>query len=422
MSALAAMITERSRLLKVSTLISIITFGALLRFVNLGRPSELVFDEVYYVDGAQDYLKYGVEVEKGAGQFIVHPPVGKWMIAIGIKLFGDTPFGWRFTAALIGTCSIALIFFVARRLFDSYTAGALAATLTSLDGLHLVMSRTALLDIFLMFFLLLGFLFFLHDRHLFAAISFGLALGTKWNALYFITAILLYFLITKRRFPFVYSLTIPFTYLISWSGWFLSDKGWDRHYSSNAIVSWLHYHREILNFHTGLTTEHSYQANPWSWLVLGRPTSFFYATPNNCGGTNCSQEILAMSTPTFWWLGIIALVVTFGYVLYRRDHIAILITLGFASNFLPWLLIQERTMFFFYTIAMEPFVVLAMVYTIHQALGRDIEPGLIKQRKQLVLAAISLVALTFFYFLPLFTGEVLTYQQWFARMWLPSWI
>jgi dolichyl-phosphate-mannose--protein O-mannosyl transferase len=67
----------------------LITFVAfLMRIFNLGTPKGLVFDEVYYVDGARDYLKYGVELTKGAPEFVVHPPVGKWLIALGIKIRG----------------------------------------------------------------------------------------------------------------------------------------------------------------------------------------------------------------------------------------------------------------------------------------------------------------------------------------------
>ena len=68
----------------------------------------------------------------------------------------------------------------------------------------------------------------------------------------------------------------------------------------------------MLDFHTGLTEKHTYQANPWSWLVMGRPTSFFYETPDSCGASSCSQEILALGTPFLWWLGTIAVIIVFG--------------------------------------------------------------------------------------------------------------
>ena len=397
----------------------VVLFGALIRFINLSTPAELVFDEVYYVNGAQDYLKAGVEIDGAKPEFVVHPPVGKWAIAAGIKIFGDNSFGWRFSAALIATISIVIIFLVARRLFHSYLLALLAAVLTAIDGLHIVMSRTALLDIFLMFFILLGFLLLLYERHLLAAIVLGLALGTKWSALYFIAAIFIYLIVVRRKIPWNYAALIPLTYFLSWSGWFLSDKGWSRNFSSNPIMSWLHYHREMLNFHTGLTTEHSYQANPWNWLILGRPTSFFYATPKTCGQANCSQEILAMGTPMIWWSGVFALAITAGYYFYRRDRAALLILIGVAANYLPWFFFQKRTMFYFYSIAFQPFLILAIVYVVAKAFE---EPGKWRSHRGYFLLWSTLVVLSFLYFMPLFVGGVLPYDSWYARMWFPSWI
>ncbi len=397
----------------------ILLVTALIRFWNLGTPDKLVFDEVYYVDGAKDYLNSGVETTNEAAEFIVHPPVGKWLIALGIQLLGDSPAGWRFSAALFGTFSILLIYFVALRLFNSQFLALVSSCLMSIDGLHLVMSRTALLDIFLMFFLLAAFLALLHDRHIVAALLLGLALGAKWNAVYFIAVLVIYLGVTNRKKVLLYLPIIPITYLITWGGWLFSDKGWSRDYSNNPLISLYHYHQEILNFHTGLTTEHSYEASPWNWLVLGRPTSFFYESPKSCGAENCSQEILAMGTPIIWWFGLIALFITIGYYIVRRERSAGLILMALLSNYLPWLLFPERTTFYFYAIAFLPFLILAITYAIKLYLEDEVKQS---KRLQNVYAALGLTALIFAYFAPVYLGIVLTYDDWYSRMWLPSWI
>ena len=397
----------------------ILLLTALIRFWNLGTPDKLVFDEVYYVDGAKDYLTNGVETTKGAAEFVVHPPVGKWLIALGIQILGDSPAGWRLSAAIFGTFSILLIYFVALRLFSSQFLALVSAGLMSIDGLHLVMSRTALLDIFLMFFLLAAFLALLHERHIVAALLLGLALGTKWSAIYFIAAILIYLLVINQRRVLLYLPIIPITYFFTWSGWLISDKGWSRDYSSNPLISLFQYHREILNFHTGLTTEHSYEASPWNWLVLGRPTSFFYESPKSCGAESCSQEILAMGTPIIWWFGLIALFITLGYFITRRERGAGLILLALLSNYLPWLLFPERTTFYFYAIAFLPYLILAITYSIKLYLEDEAKQP---KRIQNVYAALGLTALIFAYFAPVYLGIVLTYDDWYSRMWLPSWI
>ena len=395
----------------------ILGISALLRIFRLGTPNEVVFDEVYYVDGARDLLANGVELTNGKPEFVVHPPIGKWMIAIGIKLFGDNPIGWRISAALFGVVSIYFIFLVARKLFKSDFLALLSAALASIDGIHLVMSRTALLDIFLMTFLLGAFTALIYQKYLLMALMLGLGLGTKWSALYFIIAIAIYLFIRERRALISYVIVIPSVYLISWSGWFLSSNGWDRQSSSNSLLSLFNYHKEILNFHTGLETDHPYQASPWNWLILGRPTSFFYDSPKNCGSDNCAQEILAMGTPTIWWLGLISIFITIGYFIHRRDKSAGLILLALLSNYLPWLMFPERTTFYFYAIAFQPYLILAITFAIKEFLADS--QG---KRRVWVLSGFSLSALVFLYFLPLYLGTVLTYEAWYSRMWFSSWI
>ena len=154
----------------------------ILRLFNIASIKTPIFDEVYYVDGARDFLKYGVEVSGSESEFVVHPPVGKWMIAIGMKLFGDNPLGWRFMTALVGSLMILLIALIAHRLFYSPLLTALAAGLMAIDGLALVHSRTALLDNFLAFFLLTATYLFIARRYWWCGLFLGLALATKWSA------------------------------------------------------------------------------------------------------------------------------------------------------------------------------------------------------------------------------------------------
>lgn len=400
----------------------ILLFAAITRFANLGRPNELVFDEVYYVDGARDFLTYGVESQSGEAEFVVHPPLGKWLIAIGIQIFGDNPFGWRFSAALFGLASVALIYFITQSLFKSNFLSLAATALISLDGLHLVMSRTALLDIFLSFFILLTFYLVIKEEYWQAGIAIGLALATKWSALYLLIALILFLLIYKRTYikTSVQFIVLPVsTYLITWSGWFISDIGWKRDSASNSLLSLFNYHREILNFHTNLKTNHPYEASPWNWLILGRPTSFFYATPKQCGQESCSQEVLALGTPTLWWLGLFSIFITLGYFIYQRELNAGLTLLFLFANYLPWIAFPERTTFYFYSIAFEPYLILALIYVMSKALENQELRGV---RKKYALVTIGLIGLTFAYFLPLYVGSVLPYQDWYGRMWFPSWI
>jgi dolichyl-phosphate-mannose--protein O-mannosyl transferase len=416
-------------------LIAIASF--VLRLINLGSPKGFVFDEVYYVDGARDLLKYGVEVDGTNPEFIVHPPVGKWLIASGINLFGDNEFGWRFASAVFGTLLILLFARLIHVLFYSPLLTALGAALMALDGLLLVHSRTALLDLFLTFFTLLGIFLWHRNRHIWAGIAFGLAIGCKWSAIYFVAVIGLIAVyrivvasdIRKAVKPIVakfaqYGLIPVFVYAMTWTGWFISDRGWSRQWSTNPLLSWLHYHSEMLNFHTGLTEEHPYQANPWSWLIMGRPTSFFYAAPKECGAKDCAQEVLALGTPILWWVGTIALAVVVGYwikslIHHRVDAAATIVIIGFTAGYLPWFAMQQRTVFTFYAIVIQPFLILAIVYCAKLLLDSALKPVV---SQSIVGGIFALIVLCFLFFMPLFTAQVITYEDWNLRMWFESWI
>lgn len=414
-------------------LIALVSF--FLRIFHLGDIKTFIFDEVYYVDGARDLLKFGVEVTGNNPEFIVHPPIGKWLIALGIQLFGDSAFGWRFTTAVAGSVMILLIALIAHRLFRNPLLTGLASALMAVDGLALVHSRTALLDNFLALFILTATYFFIRRQYWWTAIALGIALGIKWSAIYFILVfgvIALYRAFThhtgkalirptlERIGQFVLLPTA--IYLISWIGWFNSQRGWARDYSANVLTSFVHYHQQILNFHTSLTEKHTYQANPWSWLIMGRPTSFFYQSPKGCGADSCSQEILALGTPLLWWSATIALSVVVGLwiraALMRRIEPALtIIVAGMTAGYLPWFFYQSRTVFTFYAIVFQPFLILALVYCaqlIRSKFGR---------RGEIVIAAgILLITLNFLYFLPIYMGDVITYEAWRDRMWFPSWI
>ena len=424
--------------MKTRIYVGAIALAALaLRLLHLGTPKGFVFDEVYYVDGARDYLAHGVEVTGTAPEFVVHPPVGKWLIALGIKLFGDNEFGWRIMGALLGTVMVILIALIAQRLFRSAFLTISASALMAMDGLALVHSRTALLDIYLAFFILLATYLFLQRWHWWAGIALGLAIATKWSGLYYLAlfgAVALYRafthhtgreLIKPTLKTFLQYAILPISiYLTSWTGWFVTNRGWARDYSKNVITSFLHYHSQMLEFHTGLVEKHAYQANPWSWIIMGRPTSFFYETPKSCGSDSCAQEVLALGTPFLWWLATIAVAVVIGFWINsfaqkRYEPALNIIVAGIAAGYLPWFFFQKRTVFSFYAIVFEPFLILAIIYCMYVALIHFKN----SRNAYIFMGIIGFVIfINFIYFLPLFTGDVITYDSWHARMWLPSWI
>jgi dolichyl-phosphate-mannose-protein mannosyltransferase len=273
--------------------------AAVLRFWHLGDPHAIIFDETYYVKDAwsQWNLGYAANWPPNAdasfvaghpngyltsGSFVVHPPLGKWIIGAGMWLFGPaSSFGWRFSVALFGTATVLLVYLVAKRLSHSIVFATIASFLVAIDGLSIVLSRVSLLDGILTFFILLAFWFVLLDRqwHLrrldsalgvnaehaappswgpvlwgrpwlvAAGAAAGCATAVKWSGLYVIAGLGIYIVVTdalaRRRagvrfWPmdavrqalasFVLLVPVAFAvYLASWTGWLVTNGGYDRH-------------------------------------------------------------------------------------------------------------------------------------------------------------------------------------------------
>lgn len=370
--------------------------AGLMRFWHLGSPKAVIFDETYYAKDAWALIHRGFEVnwDKNANDlilktgghvplphdaaYVVHPPVGKYVIGIGEWLFGFDPFGWRFMTAVLGTLCVFLVCRIGRRLFRSTFLGCLAGLLLAVDGLAFVMSRTALLDSVLVFFVVAAFGCLVVDRdkargklaaalprgedgvprpdvhiaetlrlgwrpwRLLAGLCLGLAAGTKWNGFIYLAAFGVltvlwdvgarrvagagrpYVTVLKRDLGWAFLSTVPVavaTYVLSWLGWILSPadgtggyfRNWAATDGRGGSWTWLfpdwvrslwHYEHEVYKFNVGLSSPHIYQSNPWSWLVDGRPVSYFYESPlpgkDGCpagAGDKCAREVLGARHP-----------------------------------------------------------------------------------------------------------------------------
>lgn len=475
--------------------------AAVLRFVHLGRPDDIIFDETYYVKDALGLLRFGFERDaiEGANEvilardapwdqldiftekasFVVHPPLGKWLIATGEWAFGVTPFGWRFGVAVLGTLSVLMTARIIRRLTRSDVVGTVAGLLVALDGLHIVMSRTALLDMPLMFLVLAAFGLLLLDRdavrrradsttgwgplgpglglrpwRIAAGVALGLACGVKWSGLWYMA---LFGLLTvawdlqlRRALgvphplravvlrdigPAVLSIVGAglVAYLLTWTGWLVTDGGYDRQWAAtnpglpfipDALRSLAAYHRAAWGFHVGLDSPHSYRSSAWSWPVMSRPTSFSYDSEGlDCGADRCSAEVLALGNPIIWWAGLLALVHNGWRAVAGRDWRSGALLVGYLAGWLPWLVFHGRTIFTFYAIVLVPFLAGMLAISLASLPGGvDASPA--RRRWGLVAAGgvlLAVVAATWF-FLPIWTGQVLPYEEWNWRMWMPTWV
>ena len=489
----------------------VVVIAAVTRLINLGSPHTLVFDETFYVKDAWTLVNLGYEGQWPAeadalfagGQtdifladpsFVVHPPLGKWLIGLGMLIFGpENSFGWRVATAVTGILAVVLIMLIARLLFKSMLLATIAGFLLAISGTAIVMSRVALLDNFVMFFALLGFGAVLLDRSwsrvrlaawiarreeggrgtdwgpalwnrpwlIAAGAAFGATAAVKWSGLYFLAAFAVYTLVVDalarrragiqfwasgtvfKQAPVTFLLTVPIAlvvYLSTWSSWFLSDNGYSRHWAEDAghawggLLSWVplsvqsfwHFEASVYSYHLGEMRPHGYQANPLTWLLMIRPTSMYYQSSSlgqdGCQFTTCGASITGIANPIIWWAATAAVL----YLVYRlaryREWRVGLILMGMVAGYLPWLLYLNRTVFQFYTIAFEPYMLLALVFVIGLILG---SPHDERDRRvsglRLVGIFLGFAAVVSAFYWPLWTGMQIDYNFLRLHWWLPTW-
>ena len=352
-------------------------FAAFLRFNRLSVPNAVIFDETYYAKDAWSILKHGVEWNiipdptgksgyvnnliiaghtnifqacsgTGCGEYVVQPPVGKLFIAIGEWIYGLSTLGWRLAPAIFGTLAVLVMCRVARRLTRSTLLGCTAGLLLALDGLEFVLSRTAILDIFLMFFVLAAFGALVVDRdvsrarlaeavvlrpgdeagpalgirkwRVLAGVLIGLACATKqygaWYIFAFAGLCIAWDLGARRAaglraywrgalirdgkwLPLTLGVIPLVTYSLTWLGWLITNTGYDRDWAqqngvSNPVIAPLYslfqYHKEMLQFGVGLKSPHPYMSQPWDWFVISRPVAFYWVSYTDPAGLHVAKS------------------------------------------------------------------------------------------------------------------------------------
>jgi len=492
-----------------------------LRVVHLGRPHELVFDETYYVKQAYSLLRLGYEARWAEGaderfvlgdftalltnpEYVVHPPVGKWLIALGMWALGpENAAGWRIAGAVIGALTVLILARLARRLFGSTLLGCVAGLLLAVEGEHLVLSRTGILDVFVGFFALAALGAVVLDRErsrarlaertardaaseagldpwgprlgvrwwlIAAGVLSGLTAGVKWSGAYVLATLgilTVVWSLTARRaagarlwvggglirdgMPAFLSL-VPValvTYVATWASWFAHPGAYLRTWAADnpakaqawfpdALESLWEYHAQAWGFHTSLSTPHAYMAGPIGWIVQWRPTSFFWGDVTDpeaaCGAARCVQAITSVGNPILWWAGVMALVVVVIAAVRLRDWRAWTVLAGYLALWVPWFAYPNRTTFTFYAVALSPFVVLSVTYAMALMLGwrpstAGMPDGALLARERwrepgpwiaVGVLLLALAAAAFFW--PVWTAQVIPYEAWRLRMWMPSWI
>lgn len=428
-------------------LLMILAFGFFTRVWRLDNPSGYMFDEVYHAVTAKliahndprAFEWWNPPPEEKTAVDWLHPPLAKYTQAASMLLLGETPLGWRFSSAIFGVLVIFATASLAYELFASRTLSLLAALLASLDGLLLTMSRIAMNDIHVTFFILLAFIFYVkylrrtgafsgvqerkrettlskYKYFWLSGVAGGLAAATKWSGVFAlgiiglteglrwlrVAAASLTAKNTSNKLPyrnliriFLALIFIPaIIYLFSYWQMFLQGKDFD-HFKELINQTWL--------YQTRLTATHPGQSRPFDWFLNLKPVWFAvdYVSETSRG------NIYAFGNPALIWLGATSVFAVLGFLIkklvYRKHSDENLLPLFllmafYFSVWLPWVF-SPRIMFFYHYTPAVPLLCIILAYWLKK-IWKSSHPDL----RLLTPAALILIFAAFLVWFPHWTN------------------
>jgi dolichyl-phosphate-mannose--protein O-mannosyl transferase len=426
-------------------LVAVLVLAAVARLYQLGSPDQLVFDESYYARDACFYLGWDeatCEVQSEVSR--VHPPLGKWLIALGILFLGYDPIGWRVSAAVAGVLTVGLLYVLTRRLTGSSLAAVVAAGVLALDPLSIVSSRVAMLDVFVTAAGVATVLFAVLDRDALAAsggkpgrlwrpwraaagLAGGCAVAAKWSGALVLLAVVVLVLLWEAdaarragRRPgsgllsaapsvLLWLVATPTAvYVASYAGRLDADLlavpwhvgAWIREFVYRQLL--------MARFHAGLDDTHPYASPAWSWLLGKRAVVYFFEVDP----AGRYREVLAFANPLLWVPGLVAAAAAALSALRRRvlwgPEVVVAAAVGAA--YLPWLVLTAGRpfVFLYYVLPTVPFLALALGWSVTR-LPRTAGQGLAA-----VVGAVAVAVVMFWE--PLIYARPLDYNSWRDRI------
>lgn len=354
--------------------------------------SSCIFDEIYHVRTALEHLQsvYPYEVS--------HPPLGKLIISLGILLWGNNPFGWRFMGTLFGVGMLPILYCFLKNLFGKRPVALLGTLLLAFDFMHFTQTRIATIDTYGVFFILLSYWFFWRyltvDASLpfrksvlplfFSGLSFGLGAASKWTVLYAGAGLavlwILDLLLRARdanpgswfaRLGKTIAVCIPFFVLIPACIYVLSYIPYGRACGMTVGGGMLwnkDFYRIIwenqkfmFSYHSSLVATHPYSSKWYEWVADLKPI-LYYVGYSEDGSSKAA--ISAFGNPAVWWAGILAMLAMVYHAFARKDGRALFILLGFAAQLLPWVFITRLT-FIYHYFPSTIFLILALSHVLN---------------------------------------------------------
>lgn len=429
-------VKKKATLVDAGLVIVLMALGLLLRLWGVGQPAKMYFDEIYYVDAA-DKLWAGKPDPNS-----VHPPLGKWMIALGVhacdELMPKTtpqPVKWRMASVVAGTLCVGLTYALSLLLFNcNRPAAVLAGLLMATEHLAVTISRIAMLDPFLALFCLIGIYaamrYFLGGHEIWSvssAFSLGLATGCKWSGLFTAFGCLVAgWWLNRRavsqektvRYFFWLVLLIPLAFLLCYAHLFVADgMSWDTLLKIRGQGDRMVQFRKDSSQFT-----HRYLSYFWSWPLMLTPIWLFFEENKD---THTIKAICAMGTPMFWW-GFLVLLFERAYSAFRLknketggslDPIAGALVILWFCQWIPWC-VSYTGGFFYYMLTEVPIMALLVGKLIADLLNLEDALGEGRWRGWLLL---GLYGLGFAVYFPYATCKP-TQRSYFNKVFFSDWI
>lgn len=409
-----------------------------VKMYRLEIPESYYFDEVYYAFTAQEMAKgneYAWEnVAEAPEDFAYewsHPPLGKEISALGIMMFGNNTFGWRFFQALIGSLGTLFIYLLAKNLFQSKGAGLLASLVYSLDSFVFVLSRITMVDIFIANFLILAAYFVVKyaftRRYLYLVLSgifCAACASVKWSGVYIlvffagVSFLLVYYhevyseevtdgAYVSSLFRILPGLALAFIlvpiviYIATYIPYF---------YFGNSIMDFLRLQGNMLDYHGGVTDPHPYRSEWWKWPFMLRPVYLYFDDAGNA----VHSHIYALGNPFIWWSGFLFFILGIFEVIRKEKPALTFAVAGAVAFWLPWALSPRKITFLYHYLPTLMFIFLIIAYYLNSI-------WYTRYGKIVVIFYLLVSAAVFVYFYPILAAVPMNSDAIDRFMWLNTW-
>ncbi len=404
-----------------------LAFGAACS-IRLATPASPYFDEVHYIPAAKAWLENGAWLNRE------HPPLGKYIIAAGIALFGDNALGWRIFSVLAGVVTLfaamRAIWYASLSRFAVISYGVLLGT----GFLLFVHSRIAMLDIFMLAFFAVALWQFSgavrkpeqgRRRLAIAGIALGLSMGSKWNVA--LAAMLpgIAFLIARlsagrrRLLTSQRGIPVPGVSLAEaaiWLGLLPLTVYWLTYWPAynapeNPLLpgGFTGLHETMLAMQSSVKQPHTYQSVWSEWLLNIRAIWYLYDPVDGA-----QRGVLLIGNPLTALLAIPAMLWAFWAGITQRRWDALAIAVMFTISLGMWAFADKPVQFYYHYLLPSMFLFAALALALDEFWKRDL-------RWIAVLALLGATAM-FAWFYPILSAAPLdgkmAFQQW---MWLDSW-